>query len=145
MSATPPLTAGDLLNSASARVTESKLDDLVQGHFANLELHDRKEFIHELDAAKSYLIENRSLLDTSDYDTELPTSEIESRLSLNNLRSIQNRELSRFIAGPDANQIKFGKIRFSPLTQKLAVTLESLLKPRKKMRLFQSGRNWYPP
>ena len=145
MSASPPLTRSEMLNAASARVTDSNLDDLAQGHFAILELHDRKEFIHELDAAKSYLIEHRSMLDTSDYDTKLPTSEIESRLSLNNLQSIQNSETSRFVAGPDANQIKFGNIRFSTLTQKLAVTLESLLKPRRKMRLFQSGRNWYPP
>lgn len=145
MSASPPLTRGELLNAASARVTDSKLDDLVQGHFAILELHDRKEFIYELDAAKNYLIEHRSILDTSDYNTELPTSEIESRLSLSNLQSIQNSEPSRFVAGTDANQIKFGNIRFSTLTQKLAVTLESLLEPRRKMRLFQSGRNWYPP
>ena len=145
MSTIPTLTAGDVLNAASASVTESKLDDLVQGHFVVLDLDDHKEFIHELEAAKNWLIENKSLLDTSGYDAKLQTSEIEHRLSLDNLRSIQKTEHSRFVAGLDANQIKFGSMRFSTLTQKLAITLENLLEPKRKMRLFQSGRNWYPP
>ena len=145
MSSSSPLTRADVLNAASARVTESNLDDLVQGHFAILDLHDCEELIHELDAAKNHLIEHRSLLDTSDYNAELLSSEIESRLSLGNLQNIQSSEGSRFVAGADANQIKFGNIRFTALTQKLAVTLQGLLEPKRKMRLFQSGRNWYPP
>ena len=53
--------------------------------------------------------------------------------------------IARFIAGDDANQIKFGNVRFShDLTQTLAHTLNTLLEPKRSMRLFQSGRNWYP-
>lgn len=145
MSSPSPLNRGDVLNAASARVTESKLDDLVQGHFAVLDLDDHEGLIQELDAAKTWLIDHRSLLDTSDYNADLPTSEIENRLSLDHLQRIQHEEQLRFVAGSDANQIKFGKFRFSALTQRLAVTLESVLQPRRTMRLFQSGRNWYPP
>lgn len=145
MSSTPALTKRDVLNAASARVTESKLDDLVQGYFVVLDLEEQKQLIHELEAAKNWLIYHRSQLNASDYDPELPKSEIERRLSLDHLLSIQHKDQGRVVAGSDVNQIKFSNIRFSALTHRLAVTLESLLEPRRTMRLFQSGRNWYPP
>jgi hypothetical protein len=125
-------------------VTESKLDDLVKGHFAVLDLDGHEEFIQDLEAAKNFLIEHRSQLDTSEYDARLPKAEIERRLSLDHLQSIQDREQNRFVCGSDMNLIRFPTIRFRELTLKLAATLESLLEPRRKMRLFQSGRNWYP-
>lgn len=144
MSSSPPLTKRDVLNAASARVTESKLDDLVKGHFAVLDLDGHEEFIQDLEAAKNFLIEHRSQLDTSEYDARLPKAEIERRLSLDHLQSIQDGEQNRFVCGSDMNLIRFPTIRFRELTLKLAATLESLLEPRRKMRLFQSGRNWYP-
>lgn len=144
MSSTPPLTKRDVLNAASARVTESKLDDLVKGHFATLDLDGHEELIHDLEAAKNLLIERQSQLNTSEYDADLPKAEIEHRLSLEHLQSIQNREQNRFVCGSDMNLIRFSRIRFRELTLKLATTLDSLLEPRRKMRLFQSGRNWYP-
>ena len=144
MSSIPPLTKRDVLNAASARVTESKLDDLVKGHFVVLDLDSYEEFIQDLEAAKNFLIEHRSQLNTSEYDARLPKAEIERRLSLDHLQSIQDREQNRFVCGSDMNLIRFSRIRFRELTLKLATTLESLLEPRRKMRLFQSGRNWYP-
>ena len=144
MSASPPLTRHDVLNAASARVTESKLDDLVKGHFVVLDLHGHAELIQELEAAKSRVIEHRSQLNTAEYNAELPRAEIESRLSLDHLQHIRTTEPSRNVAGPDVNLIRFSRIRFRDLTLKLATTLDSLLEPRRKMRLFQSGRNWYP-
>lgn len=144
MSSKSPLTRGDVLNAPSARVTESNLDDLVEGHFAVLDLHDHSDLLHELEAAKDWLVDNRAQLNTAGYDLELSEPEIERRLSLDNLKRMQRDEQSRFVAGTDVNQIKFDKIRFTQLTQTLAVTLEKLLQPRRTMRLFQSGRNWYP-
>ena len=144
MSSSPPLTPQDVMNAASARVTESKLDELIKGHFAVLDLGGYEEFIQYLEAAKNWLIEHQSQLNTSTYDAALPTTEIERRLSLEHLQVIQNREPTRFVAGSDMNLIKFSNYAFRELTLKLAATLESLLEPRRKMRIFQSGRNWYP-
>lgn len=144
MSSRPPLTPQDVLNAASARVTESKLDDLIKGHFAVLDLGGHEDFIQHLEASKNWLIEHRSQLNTSEYNAELPSTEIERRLSLDHLQVIQNREPTRFVAGSDLNLIKFNNYAFRELTLKLAATLDSLLEPKRKMRLFQSGRNWYP-
>ena len=140
-----PLTKTDILNAASARVTDSNLDQLVQGHFATLELHNDLDLIEGLNTAKNWLIDNREKLNTRKYDPNIDALEVEHKLSEPHLRVIQDEDAHRFVAGQDANQIKFGNVRFSDLTQTLAVTLEKLLKPRRVMRLFQSGRNWYPP
>lgn len=145
MSNDSPLTKKDILDAASARVTESRLDELVQGHFATLELHDDLDLMKGLNIAKDWLIDNREKLNTKEYDPDIDASKVEHKLSEANLRAIQAEEADRFVAGRDANQIKFGNVRFSELTQTLAVTLDKLLKPRRVMRLFQSGRNWYPP
>lgn len=140
-----PLTKKDILDATSARVTESNLDQLVQGHFATLELHDETDLIESLNTAKGWLTGNRAKLHIKDYDPDIDTSEVEHKLSGPHLRAIQAEDAHRFVAGQDANQIKFGNVRFSELTQTLAITLEKLLEPRRVMRLFQSGRNWYPP
>ena len=140
-----PLTKTDILNAASARVTDSNLDQLVQRHFATLELHNDLDLIEGLNTAKDWLIDNREKLNTKKYDPNIDVLEVEHKLSEPHLRVIQDEDAHRFVAGQDANQIKFGNVRFSDLTQTLAVTLEKLLKPRRVMRLFQSGRNWYPP
>ena len=52
MSNDSPLTKKDILDAASARVTDSNLDQLVQGHFATLELHDDLDLINGLNMAK---------------------------------------------------------------------------------------------
>ena len=75
------------------------------------------------------MINNRNKLKTEDYDPELPTSTIEQRLSEDQLLALQENTDTRFIAGDDANQIKFGNVRFSDLTQTLAHTLNTLLHP----------------
>ena len=144
MSSSPPLTERDVLNAASARVTESKLDDLVKGHFVVLDLDGHEELILELETAKNFLTEHRSQLNTSEYDAGLPKAEVERRLSLDHLQSIQDREQNRFVCGSDMNLIRFSRIRFRELTLKLAATLESLLEPSRKMRLFQSGQQLVP-
>ena len=145
MSNEPSLTKRDILEAASARITDSNLDQLVEGHFATLRLHDDLDLIEGLDTAKDWLLGNRSKLNIKSYNPDINASEVEQQLSESHLRTIQAEDAHRFVAGHDANQIKFGNVRFSELTRILAVTLERLLEPRRVMRLFQSGRNWYPP
>ncbi len=139
------LTPSKILRAKSARITDSNLDHLVENHFALLELGNQRDLIAQLEGGKNWLFDNRERLNTEDYDPELPTSIIERRLSEDQLLALQEETDSRFIAGDDVNQIKFGNVRFRDLTQTLAHTLNTLLEPRRSMRLFQSGRNWYPP
>ena len=139
------LTRSNILRAKSARITDSHLDHLVENHFALLELGNQRDLIAQLEEGKNWLIDNRERLNTEDYDPQLPTSTIERRLSEDQLLALQEDTDTRFIAGDDANQIKFGNVRFSDLTQTLAHTLNTLLEPKRLMRLFQSGRNWYPP
>ena len=139
------LTRSKILKAESARITDSHLDHLVENHFAVLDLGNQRDLIAQLEEGKNWLIDNRDRLKTEDYDPELPTSTIEQRLSEEQLLALQENTDTRFIAGDDANQIKFGNVRFSDLTQTLAHTLNTLLEPKRLMRLFQSGRNWYPP
>ena len=58
------LTKTDILGAASARVTDSNLDQLVQRHFATLELHNDLDLIEGLNTAKDWLIDNREKLNT---------------------------------------------------------------------------------
>ena len=139
------LTSGKVLKAESARITDSNLDHLVENHFAILDLGNQRDLIAQLDKGKSWLMDNREELNSAGYDPELSVSTIEHRLSEYHLLALQKDTDTRFIAGDDANQIKFGNVRFSDLTQTLAHTLNKLLEPRRLMRLFQSGRNWYPP
>ena len=91
------------------------------------------------------MINNRGKLNTEDNDPRLPASAVERRLSEDQLLALQEHTDSRFIAGDDVNQIKFGSVRFSDLTQTLAHTLNTVLEPKRSMRLFHSGRNWHSP
>ena len=134
-----------ILGAESARITDSNLDHLVESHFAVLDLGNQRELIAELDKGKSWLMDNREKLNYEDYDSKVSVSKIERRLSEDQLLAFQADATTRFIAGDDANQIKFVNVRFSELTQTLASTLNKLLEPKRLMRLFQSGRNWYPP
>ena len=139
------LTRSEILRAPSARVTDSNLDYLVENYFAVLDLSNQSELISQLEMAKNWLMDNREALNSTGYDPELSASTIEQRLSKDQLLSFQESPDNRFIADDDANQIKFGNVRFSALTQTLAHVLNERLEPRRLMRLFQSGRNWYPP
>lgn len=134
-----------IVESESAKVTDSNLDHLITDYFAVLNLGDFRELMAQLEEAKNWLIDNRGKLNAGDYDPSLPSSAINARLSDENLIALQQDKEPKFVAGDDVNQIKFNKVRFSELTQTLAHALHELLAPRRKMRLLQSGRNWYPP
>ena len=57
------------------------------------------------------------------------TPTIEQRLAKDQLLALQENTDTRFIAGDDVNQINFGNVRFSDLTQTLAHTLNTVLHP----------------
>ena len=135
----------DILQTQSAKITDSNLDHLITDHFAVLKLGDQTELVAQLEEAKNWLIDNRETLNADDYDPSMPISVISHRLSEDNLIALQQDMDPKFIAGDDVNQIKFSNVRFSTLTQTLAHALNERLAPRRPMRLFQSGRNWYPP
>ena len=134
-----------MLKAESAKITDSNLDYLISDYFAVLDLGDHAELITQLEQGKKWLRDNREKLNTDNYDPNLPISAIEQRLSEDHLKALQQNSEPRFIAGDDANQILFGNVRFGMLTQTLAHALNERLAPRRLMRLFQSGRNWYPP
>ena len=77
MSNDSPLTKKDILDAASAGVTDSNLDQLVQGHFATLELLDDLDLINGLNMAKDWLIDNREKLNTKEYDPNIDALEVE--------------------------------------------------------------------
>ena len=58
-------------------VTDSNLDQLVQGHFATLELLDDLDLINGLNMAKDWLIDNREKLNTKEYDPNIDALEVE--------------------------------------------------------------------
>ena len=76
MSNDSPLTKTDILDAASARVTDSNLDQLVQRHFATLELHNDLDLIEGLNTAKDWLIDNREKLNTKEYDPNIDPQRI---------------------------------------------------------------------
>lgn len=133
------------LQEESARTTDSNLDHLVENYFAELDLGSQSQLTTLLEEGKDWLIANREQLDSDGYDPDLSPSEIKHRLSEENLLAIQGESDPRFVASKDANLIKFASVRFSALTQTLAHVLNEQLEPRRSLRLFQSGRNWYPP
>ena len=129
----------------SAKVTGSNLDTLVSGYFASLELSGDSALINKLDEARQWLQQNREKLDQSSFDPAKNETEIRERVTLSALQKLQDSEGDRFVALNDQNQLKFNTLSFSALTEEMARTLSSLLEPTRRMRLFQSGRNWYPP
>ena len=80
MSNEPSLTKRDILEAASARITDSNLDQLVEGHFATLRLHDDLDLIEGLDTAKDWLLGNRSKLNIKGYNPDINASEIEQQV-----------------------------------------------------------------
>lgn len=138
------LTISKVLRAKSSRITNSNLDHLVKGYFASLDLREEQELIRHLNRAKTWLIDHKERLNFENYDPNLTASEIASRLSEENLLVIQRETEQRFVAGRDVNQIRFENINFSALTQEIARVLNERLEPKRALRLFQSGRNWYP-
>ncbi len=114
------------------------------GYFAYLDFGKYDALMRELEVARCWLIRNGDSLDREDFDPSLDTELIESRLSAESLGLIQLQEQNRYVALGDQNQIKFNSVSFTALTETVASTLMGLLKPQGRMRLFQSGRNWYP-
>lgn len=133
------------LKAPSARVTGSNLDTLVPEYFASLELTGEEALINALDDAKQWLHRHREKLDGSNYDPAKSEAEILERVAPDALQNIQDAEGDRFVALDDQNQLKFNTLSLRPLTQEVARTLSNFLEPTRRMRLFQSGRNWYPP
>lgn len=133
------------IKASSARVTGSNLDTLVPKYFASLELTGEGALINALDDAKQWLNQHWEKLDGSNYDPAKSEAEIRERVAPSTLQNIQDTDGNRFVALNDQNQLKFNTLSFKALTQEMARTLSNLLEPTRRMRLFQSGRNWYPP
>lgn len=133
-----------ILKNESAQITQSELDSLMSGYFASIDLGRSDALMGELEGARCWLVRNCDSLDRGDFDPSLDTELIKSRLSAESLGLIQKQEQDRYVALSDQNQIKFNSVAFASLTQTMASTLMELLKPQGSMRLFQSGRNWYP-
>jgi len=126
------------------RSTDSKLDELVSGYFADLDLSAFPALMSDLEAARCWLVNNKDQLDYNHLNPDLKKREIQDRLSAPTLARIKLEETDRFVALDDQNQIKFNSISFSPLTHQIASALMDLLQPQGRVKLFQSGRNWYP-
>ena len=76
MTSNSGLTLSKILSAKSARITDSNLDDLVENHFALLQLGNQRDLIAQLEKGKNWLIDNRERLNTEDYDPGLPASAI---------------------------------------------------------------------
>mgnify|MGYP001827347532 FL=1 len=129
---------------SSFPVTGSRLDELIAGYYADIDLGVYESLIVQLEAAREELDYRADLCDNRNFDPDIGPDEALKFVSPERLEEVISEFGDKVMAVSDQNQHHFNALIFKDLTRTMARTVNEFVQPTSRVQLMQSGRHWYP-